>query len=140
MKYIITNSAKEINIELMRLSVLSNKSNGYFKVIEHPQTKETAFVFEDVKDSEGNVIGSQLDTEILVNPNSDTSRLIELTTAYTEEQKTELDTYIKTIPSIQEGKTPKGGCLLSRFPFRNLVEGYIDIKEHEYMDQEGWFD
>lgn len=128
MNYIITNNAIELNIELFKLSVLNNTQLGCFEVITHPTSGDKAFVIND------------LDTEILVHPNCDTTRLKELVIAYTEEQKEQLGEYIDSIAIPQSPPEPASGYILGRFPFRGIVEGYTDIWSKQSMIDTGWIE
>jgi len=122
--YIITNNAKEISKELFKLGVLNNLDNSLFSVITH-ENGLTALEFD-------------LDEDVLIHPNFNVTKLIELTD-YTPEQQIDLANYFDSIKIDQAGEEPKSGFVLGRFPFKNIVEGYTDIKDYEYMEANGWF-
>ena len=126
MKYILTNNALALNIELYKLSVLDNTEMAYFETITHPDSGDTAMGIVD------------LDYEILVHPNCDVEELKSLVTAYTPEQEEQLGNYIDSIAIPQTGTEPKSGFILGRFPFRNIVEGFVDIHDEQYMIDNGW--
>lgn len=127
--YLISTAGNSLSIskELHKLSQ-PDYSNGnmIFDVINHPSNGETALVVED------------LDYEILVHPNNNLDNLKTLLTAYDEAAKAELEAYIDTIAIEQVGEEPASGWVLGRFPFRNVVEGYVDIHDQQYMFDNGW--
>lgn len=124
MNYIITDNAQEISKELLKLSVLNNLDGSLFRVIIH-ENGLTALEFN-------------LDEDVLIHPNFDVTRLIELTD-YTPEQQDQLNNYFESIKIDEVGDEPEGGFILGRFPFKNIVEGFTEIKDYEYMEANGWF-
>ena len=122
--YIITNNAQEISKELFNLGVPLNKDGSLFGVITHEDGR-TALSFN-------------LDEDILIHPNFNVTKLIELTD-YTIEQQVNLQAYFNVIKIEQFGDAPDSGFVLGRFPFKNIVVGYADVKNQEYMELNGWF-
>ena len=130
MNYLISEagSSLEISQELWNLSVLGQREGQIFEVITHPSNGFTALV-----------VGN-LDTEILVHPNKNTDRLKELLTdpPYDQATKDQLEAYIDSVVIPQEPPEPPSGYVLGRFPFRNVVEGYVPIHDEQYMIDNGW--
>ena len=124
MNYIITNNAVEISKELYRLSVPNDIESSLLGVMHH-ENGETALYFN-------------LDENVLIHPSFDVTRLIELTN-YTPEQQINLKAYFDSIKIDEVGDAPESGFYLGRFPFKNIVVGYADIKNQEYMESNGWF-
>ena len=124
MSYIITENAKEISKELYKLGVPNNKDGRLFSVVTH-ENGSTALEFD-------------LDYDVLIHPNFNVTKLIELTD-YTTEQQTQLTTYFNLIKIDESGDEPKSGFVLGRFPFKNIVEGFTEIKDKEFMEANGWF-
>ena len=124
MNYIITENAKEISKELLNLGVPDNKNGSLFSVLTH-ENGSTALEFN-------------LEYDILIHPNFDVTKLIELTN-YTPEQQIGLTDYFESVKINQEGNEPKEGFYLGRFPFKNIVVDYVDIYDREYMKDNGWF-
>ena len=121
--YILTNNAEEISKELFRLSVpTDNTGNCMFEVIT--KGNESA-------------LRINLDEDILIHPLKSTEYLKTLID-YTETQKNQLDAYLDTIQIEQVGEEPASGYVLGRFPFRNIVEGFTDIKDEQWMIDNGW--
>ena len=129
MSYIISNQGKsgDINIELLKLSVVNNLDKGIFEVITH-QDGRTAILVDD------------LDINILIHPLADTARLKELV-SFDDETKEHLDAVIELLKSQVDLNEPEpaSGYRLSRIAFRSLVEGNIDIHDYQYMVDDGWF-
>tara|TARA_R110000803_G_scaffold76454_1_gene141056 strand:+ start:7652 stop:8047 length:396 start_codon:yes stop_codon:yes gene_type:complete len=124
MNYIITENAIEISKELFKLGVPTDLENSLFGTVTH-ENGETALQFS-------------LDENVLIHPNFDVSKLIELTD-YTQEQQLSLQAYFNDVKINQFGKEPESGFVLGRFPFENIVVGYAEIKDQEYMEVNGWF-
>ena len=124
MNYIITENAKEISKELYKLSVPNDIESSLLGVMHH-ENGETALYFN-------------LDENVLIHPSFDVTRLIELTN-YTPEQQINLKAYFDSIKIDEVGDAPESGFYLGRFPFKNIVVGYADIKDQEYMESNGWF-
>ena len=124
MNYIITDNAKEISKELFTLGVPNNIGGSLFGVVTH-ENGLTALSFN-------------LEDKVLIHPNFNVSKLIELTD-YTPEQQAQLTTYFNLIKIDQTENEPKSGFVLGRFPFKNIVLGYTEIKDKEYMEANGWF-
>ena len=124
MNYIITENAIEISKELYRLSVPNDIESSLLGVMHH-KNGETALSFN-------------LDENVLIHPSFDVTRLIELTN-YTPEQQINLRAYFDSIKIDEVGDAPESGFYLGRFPFKNIVVGYADIKNQEYMELNGWF-
>ena len=124
MNYIITNNAIEISKELYRLSVPNDIESSLLGVMHH-KNGETALSFN-------------LDENVLIHPSFTVTRLIELTN-YTPEQQINLRAYFDSIKIDEVGDAPESGFYLGRFPFKNIVVGYADIKNQEYMESNGWF-
>ena len=124
MNYIITDKAQEISKELFNLGVTNNVDSSLFGVITHVNGL-TSLVFD-------------LDSDILIHPNFDVTKLIELTD-YTAQQQIDLTNYFESIKIVQFGEEPKSGFVLGRFPFKNMVVGYTEIRDKEYMEANGWF-
>ena len=122
--YIITNNAQEISKELFNLGVLNNTNGFLFGVITH-ENGLTALEFD-------------LEDDVLIHPNFDVTKLIELTN-YTIEQQVNLQGYFNSIKINQLGQEPVSGFVLGRFPFQNIVVGYTEIRDKEYMEANGWF-
>jgi hypothetical protein len=127
MNYTISTSGNslEVSQELAKLA-MTGEDAQVFETITHPDTGHTALV-----------IGG-LDTLIKVHPNKDLTRLKELLTAYDQETKDALESYIDSIIEPQVGEEPDSGWVLGRFPFRNVVEGYVTIYDQQYMFDNGW--
>lgn len=125
MNYIISNNAKEISKELFNLGVPDNNEISLLRTVTHPETNETALSFN-------------LDEEVLIHPDFNVTRLIELTD-YTIEQQEGLQAYFESVKIEQFGDAPDSGFYLGRFPFNNIVVGYADIKDRDFMDLNGWF-
>jgi hypothetical protein len=123
MNYIITDNAKEISKELFRLGSPTNKENSLFSTITHKDGR-TALSFD-------------LDEDILIHPYFNVIKLIELTN-YTIEQQVELSNYFENIKIDEVGQEPKDGFYLGRFPFKNIVLGYTEIKDKDFMIVNGW--
>ena len=124
MSYIITENAQEISKELFSLGVPNNTNGSLFGVITH-ENGETALEFD-------------LEDKVLIHPNFDVTKLIELTN-YTIEQQVNLQGYFNSIKINQLGQEPASGFVLGRFPFQNIVVGYTEIRDKEYMEANGWF-
>ncbi len=125
MNYIITNNAEEISKELFRLSVPNDDSDsGMFGVIT--KGDESALI-------------TNLDEDILIHPLKNTEYLKTLID-YTETQKEQLDAYLDTVQIEQTEPEPASGYVLGRFPFRNIVEGFTDIKDEQWMIDNGWLE
>ena len=124
MNYIITDNAKEISKELFTLGVPNNKDNSFFGVITH----KDGYTALEIK----------LEEDILIHPNFNVTKLIELTD-YTPQQQIDLSNYFESIKIDEVGEEPKSGFALGRFPFKNIVVGYTEIKDYEYMEANGWF-
>ena len=124
MNYIITDNAKGISRELFTLGVPNNIDGSLFSVVTH----ENGLTALEIN----------LDEDVLIHPNFDVRRLIELTD-YTPEQQAQLTTYFNLIKIDQIENEPKSGFVLGRFPFKNIVVGYTEIKDYEYMEANGWF-
>ena len=122
--YIITNNAQEISKELFNLGVPNNTNGSLFGVITH-ENGETALEFD-------------LENKVLIHPNFDVTKLIELTN-YTTQQQIDLTNYFESIKLDQVGQEPESGFVLGRFPFKNIVVGYTEIRNKEYMEANGWF-
>ena len=124
MKYIITENAIGISKELFRLGVPTDENSSLFGTVTH-ENGEIALSFN-------------LDENVLIHPNFDVSKLIELTD-YTQEQQLSLQAYFNDVKINQFGKEPNSGFVLGRFPFENIVVGYADVKDQDYMKANGWF-
>ena len=122
--YIITNNAQDISKELFTLGVPNNANGSLFGVITH-ENGETALEFD-------------LDDDVLIHPNFNVTKLIELTD-YTTQQQIDLTNYFESIKIDEVGNEPKSGFVLGRFPFKNMVVGYTEIRDKEYMEANGWF-
>ena len=122
--YIITDNAKDISKELFRLSNPNDTEGSLFGIVTHVNG-ETALEFD-------------LEDKVLIHPNFDVTKLIELTN-YTPQQQAGLSAYFNSIKINEVGEEPKSGFVLGRFPFKNIVVGYADIKDLEYMEENGWF-
>ena len=122
--YIITNNAQEISKELFNLGVPNNTNGSLFGVVTH-ENGEAALEFD-------------LEDKVLIHPNFDVTKLIELTN-YTIEQQVNLQGYFNIIKLDQVGEEPASGFVLGRFPFQNIVVGYTEIRDKEYMEANGWF-
>ena len=105
MNYIITENAIEISKELSRLSTPDALEGSLFGTIQHPNG-DTAMEFN-------------LDEDVLIHPNFDVTRLVEIT-SYTPEQKEALTAYFNSIKIEQIGEQPEDGFYLGRFPFKNI--------------------
>ena len=129
MSYLINTEGNSalISKELVNLSILNNDDLDAFPYISHPSNGETALVIEN------------MDDEILVHPEADTTELKNLLTAYTEEQKVELDAYIDSLRIDTSGEEPPSGWVFGRFTMRSVTEGFTDIYEYQYMVDNGWF-
>lgn len=125
-KYIITNNSEDISIALAKLC-MANQEYPIFDTLVHPTTGDTAMIINN------------LDKEILVHPNCDTHELINLVDCYTDKEEVELSDYIKSFAIPQLPPTPASGYILGRFLFRSLVDGYVDLREEQYMVDNGWF-
>ena len=125
MNYILTEKANEISKELFRLGVPNDTDSSLLGTVMHPTTNETALAFN-------------LDENVLIHPSFDVTSLIELTN-YTPEQQINLKAYFDSIKIDEVGEAPESGFYLGRFPFKNIVVGYADIKNQEYMESNGWF-
>ena len=125
MNYIITENAIEISKEIYRLSRPTDYDveSLNFGTLTHEDGR-TALVFD-------------LDYEILIHPLKDTARLIELTN-YTPQQVIQLNAYFDDVQKAQDGEEPLSGWVLGRFPFRNIVEGYVTIYTEDEMILDGW--
>ena len=120
--YILTNNAKEISEELFKLSRPNNNNGLMFGYIE----KDGEFALE-----------IDLDAEVLIHPLKDTTKLKELIN-YADEQKEQLDAYLDSVEIKQTEPEPPSGYVLGRFPFRNIVEGFTEMKDREWMVLNGW--
>ena len=130
MNYLISQAGDSLAIsqELGNLYTLQDKYQSIFGVITHPSNAQTALVVED------------LDYEILVHPNKDLTALKDLLTdpPYDASVKATLEAYIDSIVIPQSPPEPPSGYVLGRFPFRNVVEGFVDIHDEQYMIDNGW--
>ena len=122
--YIITPNAQEISKELFNLGVPNNTNGSLFGVVTH-ENGEAALEFD-------------LEDKVLIHPNFDVTKLIELTN-YTIEQQVNLQGYFNSIKINQLGQEPASGFVLGRFLFKNIVVGYTEIRDKEYMEANGWF-
>ena len=121
--YILTNNAEEISKELFKLSRPNDYSdNCMFDVLT--KGKESA-------------LRINLDADILIHPLKNTEYLKTLID-YTTEQKSQLDAYLDSVEVEQVGEEPLSGYVLGRFPFRNIVEGFTEIKDEQWMIENGW--
>ena len=138
-KFIKENNANSINLELLKLSVLDTTEGGCFAVITHPINGDTAFIFRDITDKDGNIIGNQIDSDILVRSGCDITGLRSLVATYTESEKDLVEAKINEFILTEVGEEPKSGFVLGRFPFSAMVVGYATIIEDEQiMIDEGW--
>ena len=132
MNYLISEEGKsrEISYELANLAFLIHDDSYTFEVITHPTNGQTALVVND------------LDYEILVHPNKDLTALKDLMSnpPYDPVVVQQLEDYIDSIVIPQLPPEPSSGYVLGRFPFRNVVEGYVPIHDNEYMVNNGWFE
>lgn len=130
MNYLISEAgdSKAISYELANLSKLNPIEVYVFSVITHPTNGQTSLVVAD------------LDYEILVHPNKDLSTLKDLLSdpPYDPVVKQQLEDYINSIVVPQLPPEPASGYILGRFPFRNVVEGYVPIHDEQYMIDNGW--
>ena len=130
-KYLISEEGKSqaISRELANLAFLTPNNSSIFEVIKHPTNGFTALVVAD------------LDYQILVHPNKDLQPLINLLSnpPYDPEVIAQLTAYVESIVIPQLPPEPPSGYVLGRFPFRNVVEGYVDIHDAQYMTDNGWF-
>ena len=124
MSYIITPNAQEISKELFSLGVPRNINGSLFGVVTH-ENGETALEFN-------------LEDKVLIHPSFDVTKLIELTN-YTPQQQIDLTNYFESIKIDEVGEEPASGFVLGRFPFQNIVVGYTEIRDKEYMEANGWF-
>lgn len=120
MNYIITNNAEEISKELYRLSKpLDYDSNlMLFKVVSLLDGRK-AIMFN-------------LDDEVLIHHHRNTETLQELID-YTDTQIESLNNYLESVEVRQYGRPPKSGYVLGRFPFKNIVVGFADVYDKEYL-------
>lgn len=121
--YIITNNAEEISKELFRLSVPNDDSDNC--------------MFEVLTKGDESALRINLDQDILIHPLNNTEYLKTLID-YTETEKAQLDAYLDTVKIDQVGEEPPSGYVLGRFPFRNIVEGFTDIRDEQWMIDNGW--
>ena len=121
--YILTNNAEEISKELFRLSRPNDNTNNC--------------MFGFLTKGDESALQIDLDEETLIHPLKNTEYLKTLIN-YTETQKVQLDAYLDTIQIEQVGEEPPSGYVLGRFPFRNIVEGFADIKDEKWMIDNGW--
>lgn len=127
MMYIITDNAIEISKELYRLSrpIDFESDSMMFGVITHSD-KRTALEVD-------------LDAEILIHPLKDTTTLKNLVN-YTPEQVQQLEDYFDSVQLDQDGEEPESGWVLGRFPFGNIVTGFTEIYDEQYMINNGWIE
>ena len=132
MKYLISEEGKsqDISNELANLAFLTPNDSSVFGVITHPTNGFTSLVVDD------------LDYEILVHPNKDLTALKDLMSdpPYDPVVVQQLEDYIDSIVIPQLPPEPPSGYVLGRFPFRNVVEGYVPIYDVQYMIDNGWFE
>jgi hypothetical protein len=121
--YILTNNAEEISKELFRLSV--------------PTDNTDSCMFGVLTKGDESALQIDLDADILIHPLKNTEYLKTLID-YTETQKEQLDAYLDTVQVEQTEPEPLSGYVLGRFPFRNIVEGFTDIKDKDWMIENGW--
>ena len=131
MKYLISEGGKSaaISYELANLAFLTSREANVIEVITHPTNGFTSLVVAD------------LDYEILVHPNKDLTALKDLMSdpPYDPVVVQQLEDYIDSIVIPQLPPEPPSGYRLGRFPFRNVVEGYVNIHDAQYMIDNGWF-
>jgi hypothetical protein len=120
MNYIITNNALEISKELYRLSrPLDYEDNiTMFKVVDLLDGRK-ALMF-------------RTEDEILVHHHRNTDNL-KVLIDYSEEQIQQLEVYLESVEIRQYGRPPKSGHVLGRFPFINIVQGFTEIYDREYL-------
>lgn len=122
--YILSDSAKAFSQEMYRLgmpeSIEPPTDVGRYLTawIQKPNTQEFA-------------IEVSTDQQVLVHPNFDATKLLELITVYTEAEKAEFIAYLESLTSSNPNALPR--CLFSDLMLPSLV-----YYNRQWMVDNGW--